>query len=327
MPILDKNLLIERVQDRLNEFVPANMAKKILDEMMGAMTDFEVTALPSGEDRDSMDLIGLFIDAKKAEGKSSKTIERYEYILRKFQQAVAIPLKDVTVYHLRQYLMTEKDRGISPGTIDGKRSIFSSFFTWLHSEGLISKNPTANLAPVKTPKEIRKPFSPVEIEKLKNSTTNTRDAALIFFLLATGCRVSEVCSVDRTDIDFRAQKLVVTGKGSKQRTVYMDDVTCMRIQQYLRTRKDFSPALFAGQGTDRMTADGIRRALNEIAKRAGVENVHPHRFRRTLATSLIDHGMPVQEVAAILGHDKLDTTMGYVYINQRNVESSYRRYA
>lgn len=327
MPILDKNLLVERIEEKLNDFIPANTVKKILEQINGELAAFDVASLPQGTDQDGEDLIKLFVDAKKVEGKSPKTIERYEYILRGLQTALGIPLKDVTVYHLRQFLMSEKERGISLGTIDGKRSIYSSFFSWLHSEGLIAKNPTANLAPIKQPKEIRKPFTAVEIEKLRGNAKSTRDAALIDFFLATGCRVSEVCSVDRTDIDFRQQKLIVNGKGSKQRTVYLDDVTVMKLQKYLRTRTDFSPALFIGKGSDRLTEDGIRRALNEIAKKAGVENVHPHRFRRTLATNLIDHGMSIQEVAAILGHDKLDTTMTYVYIDQRNVESAYRRYA
>lgn len=327
MPILDKNLLVDRIEDRLNDFIPANTVKKILEQINGELAAFDVAALPQGEDQDGEDMIALFIDAKKVEGKSAKTIERYEYILRGFQKAVGVPLKDVTVYHIRQFLMAEKERGIAPGTIDGKRSIYSSFYGWLHSEGLIRKNPTANLAPIKQPKEIKHPFTAVEIKKLRDNATNPRDAALIEFLLATGCRVSEVCSVNRTDIDFRQQKLIVNGKGAKQRTVYLDDVTCVVIRDYLKTRKDFNPALFTGKGTDRLTADGIRRALNTIAEKAGVANVHPHRFRRTLATNLIDHGMSIQEVAAILGHDKLDTTMTYVFINQRNVESSYRRFA
>lgn len=192
---------------------------------------------------------------------------------------------------------------------------------------MMTSRPTANLAPIKQPKEIKHPFTAVEIKQLRDNATNPRDAALIEFLLATGCRVSEVCSVNRTDIDFRQQKLIVNGKGSKQRTVYLDDVTCVVIRDYLKTRTDFNPALFTGKGTDRLTAGGIRRALNTIAERAGVANVHPHRFRRTLATNLIDHGMSIQEVASILGHDKLDTTMTYVFINQRNVEAAYRRYA
>lgn len=327
MPILDKNLLVERIEEKLNDFIPANTVRRILEEINVEMAGFEVTALPQGQDQDGEDLIGLFLDAKKVEGKSPNTIERYEYILRSLQKALGIPIKDVTVYHLRSFLMSEKDRGISPGTIEGKRSVYSTFFGWLHEEGLIRKNPASNLATVKQPKEIKHPFSAVEIKKLKDAATNPRESALIEFFLATGCRVSEVCSVNRSDIDFKRQSLIVTGKGAKQRTVYLDDVTCMVLQNYLKTRKDFSPALFVGQGTDRMAADGLRRVLNKIAKRAGVENVHPHRFRRTLATNLIDHGMSIQEVAAILGHDKLDTTMRYVFINQRNVESAYRRYA
>ena len=327
MPILDKKLLLEEIEKRLNDFVPTNMAKRILAEADDAMQSFDVITIREGNDKDGEDLIKLFLEAKECEGRSKGTLSQYKKILGKMQKAIGVPIKSVTVYHLRSFLMAEKERGLTPGTIENIRSTCSSFFGWLHAEGIIERNPTSNLAPTKQPKEIRMPFTAVEVEKLRDSVETLRDAALIDFLLATGCRVSEVCSIDRNDIDFHSLRLKVTGKGSKQRTVYLDDVTAMRLTKYLKSRNDFSPALFDGRGTQRMTPSGVRKTLTAIAKRAGVENVHPHRFRRTLATNLIDHGMSVQEVATILGHDKLDTTMGYVFINQRNVENSYRRFA
>lgn len=326
MPVIDKNLLLEEIQRRLNDYVPANTVTQIIKDASEAMEKFDVISAPDG-DRDGDDLIKLYLDAKECEGRAQSTLRLYKYTLTHLQAAVGVPLRKVTVYHLRGYLMSEKERGVSPATLATMRSTFASFFSWLHAEGLIERNPTSNLATIKQPKEQRKPFSAVEIEKLRDSVTNLRDAALLEFLLSTGCRVSEVCSVDREDLDLRTMKLTVTGKGSKQRTVYIDEVTAMRVQKYLKQRTDFSPALFVGRGTDRLTPGGIRKILTEIADRAGVENCHPHRFRRTLATNLIDHGMSIQEVATVLGHDKLDTTMTYIFINQRSVESAYRRFA
>jgi site-specific recombinase XerD len=149
---------------------------------------------------------------------------------------------------------------------------------------------------------------------------------MISFLLSTGCRISEVCGLNRESVDLKNLECTVLGKGDKERTVFFDDVTAMLLNRYFSERKDNSPALFAGKGTDRMTPGGVRAKLKTIAQRAHVENVHPHRFRRTLATTLIDRGMDIQEVAALLGHEKLDTTLKYVYINKVNVKNAYKKY-
>ena len=167
----------------------------------------------------------------------------------------------------------------------------------------------------------------MDIERLKAACHTLRDKALVCFLLSTGCRISEVTSLNREDVDLRTMRCKVLGKGAKERIVYFDMVATMHLRAYLETRNDDHPALFVGKGTERLKPGGVRLMLNETAKRAGVEHVHPHRFRRTLATNLIAHGMPIQEVARILGHDKLDTTMGYVYLDDRDIQSSYRKYS
>ena len=327
MSVVDKNQLLSDIEERLNAFIPANTVKEIISQTREAFAGYDIIALPGGPDDEGRDLIRLFLDAKESEGKSEKTIARYKYILERLQKDTGVPLAKMTVYHLRSYLMSEKDRGISPGTLEGNRSVYSAFYGWLRADGLIDKDPTANLAPVKRAKEVRKPFTDVEVMRLMEKAKSPRDAALISFLLATGCRVGEVCGINRSDVNLHEMRMTVVGKGNKERIVYFDEVTAMWIERYLKTRRDFSPALFAGRQTDRMTPGGVRAALNKIAEEAGVGNVQPHRFRRTRATNLIDHGMPIQEVAAVLGHDKLDTTMKYVYVNQRNVENSYRKYA
>jgi site-specific recombinase XerD len=223
--------------------------------------------------------------------------------------------------------MDLKKEGACDTTIGGYRDIIHNYFGWLYQEGLVPKNPSANLGNVKAPKTSRRPFSHTEIERLKEACTTTRDKAILLFLLSSGCRVSEACALNRNDINLQAGEAVVFGKGAKERTVYINEIASMILRRYLDERTDSSPALFVGKGTERMTPGGIRAALKTLEERSGVSNVHPHRFRRTLATNLIDRGMSIQEVAAILGHERLDTTMKYVYISQGNVKNSYNHYS
>lgn len=329
MSILDKKLLLSDIEKRLNAYVPADTVRQILADAGEILTHYEVTATdPDDGGRDeSKQLVRMYLDAKEIEGRAKSTLKRCEYILNRLIEAVNVPLDRVTVYHLRQYIMAEKARGISMNTIKGDVSVYSGFYDWLHREGLITIDPTANIGQIKATVEKEVPFSSEEIQLIKESCTNDLQLAVVHFLLATGCRVSEVCSVNRSDVDYRNLKLSVTGKGNKTRTVYIDDVTALMLKRYLETRDDVDPALFYSKRKCRFTPDGIRLMLKVLEERSHVPNVHPHRFRHTLATNLIDRGMSIQEVAAILGHAKLDTTMVYVSVNQRNAENSYRRYA
>ena len=329
MPLLDKKLYLADLEARLNDFVPANDVRRIIEQAADTLMAYDLTTLPSdgGTPDESDNLVKLFLDAKGVEGRSKSTIEHYRYVLGRLKESMDVPFSKMTVHHLRSWLMEEKDRGVSLRTLEGNRYVLTSFFGWAWKEELIAKNPTNNLAKIKQQKVIRKPYSSVELEKLKESAKSTRDLAIIAFLLSTGCRISEVCALNVLDINFRSRCVKVLGKGNKERVVYLDDVCVMYLERYFRERSDDREALFLGKGTDRMTPQGVRAMLKRIESRSGVENVHPHRFRRTLATNLINHGMPIQEVAAVLGHDKIDTTMKYVYIDQTNVENAYRKYA
>lgn len=329
MGVLDKKLFLADLQTRLDAFVPANDAKKIIEQAADALTSYEMTTVARDgiADDDSESMIKLFLDAKTVEGRSAETIKQYRYVLHGLMRGAGVPLSKVTVHHLRSYMMKEKDRGVSLRTLESNRYVFTSFFGWLWREELIAKDPTVNLKPIKHMKVIRKPYTSVEIEQMKEAAKTTRDKAIIAVLLSTGCRISEVCQLDTIDIDFQSRAVTVLGKGSKQRRVYLDDVAIMYLRRYFRERTDSSEALFVGKGSSRLTPDGVRYVLKQISQATGIENVHPHRFRRTLATNLISHGMPIQEVAAILGHDKVDTTMQYVYLDQSAVEHAYRKYA
>ena len=273
------------------------------------------------------DLLDAYLSALAVEGKSPKTTERYRYIIGRMRQAVKTPTRSITVYHLRKYLSDEKARGISDRTLESTRQVFSAYFNWLQREGLIQSNPTANLGAIKYAKKIKDTYSEVDAEKLKFLCKTVRDRAIVLFLASTGCRISEVTQLNRDDLDLNALECTVLGKGNKERTVYMSPVAGMMVREYLATRKDDNPALFIGKRRERLTPHGVRAMLTELQNRSGVEHVHPHKFRRTLATNLIRHGMPIQEVAQILGHDKLDTTMQYVVLDKTQVANSYRKYA
>lgn len=327
MSVLDKRQLIEDLSGRLGSIVTVDQLEKIRTEAEIVLERFDVVSREdAGEDAE--DLIRMFLDAKASEGMSRKTIERYRYLLKRLQENMKVPMGRVTVHHLRRYITSEMERGIKPSTMEGARSCWSSFFGWCAREELIKKNPCANLSTIKTPKEIRLPYSSQELARLNDAVIKSpRNAALISFLSSTGCRVSEVCGTNIEDVDFRTKSVRVLGKGAKERTAYIDDVCEMRIKSYLGDRSDTEPALFVNRYGERLNPGGVRTILNGIGEAAHVDNVHPHRFRRTLATQLIDRGMGIQEVAAILGHAKIDTTMTYIYIDHRKVEADYRRYA
>ena len=313
--------VIGNIANRLSTVLTAHD----LPLVMSVIQD-EMSAPPAEYDGQT-DMLDAFISAKSIEGRSAKTLERYRYILTKALQFMKVDERRTTVHHLRSFLMAERKRGVSDSTLEGYRSIFSSYFNWLQRESLIDKNPCVNLGPIRYQKVVRLPYSDVEIERLKEACDDVRDKALICFLLSTGCRISEVVSLNKQDIDLQNLQCTVNGKGNKQRIVYIDNVTRMNLRRYEISRGDASQALFAGKGSDRMTPGGIRKMLKTVGRAAGVDNVHPHRFRRTLATNLINRGMPIQEVAKVLGHDKLDTTMRYVYLDDRNVQVAYRKYS
>ena len=212
-------------------------------------------------------------------------------------------------------------------TFQRSRQVFSAYFNWLQREGLITRNPCANLGVIKYMKKEKDVYSDADIEKMKFGCRTIRDRAIIAFLRATGCRISEMCGLNREDVDLNNLECTVLGKGNKERTVYLDQVAGMVLRNYLDQRKDSLPALFVGKGSERLKPAAVRKMLVQLGEASNVEHVHPHKFRRTTATNLIRHGMPIQEVAAILGHDKIDTTMQYVVLDKTDIKAAYRRYA
>ena len=328
MSIEAKQLLLHDLEKKIGSILTVDNTEEVMKLLSEQLSNYELEKNQSeGEDIESRELLEAYISAKKIEGRSDKTLERYQYVIEKMMKKIDVPLRKISVFHIRRYLADEKERGLSDRTLEGIREVLSAYFGWLQKEGLIASNPIVNLGAIKYQKLKRIPYSSVDIEKLKESCTNDRDKAIISFLLSTGCRISEVCALNRTDIDFENKECKVLGKGNKERIVFLDDVTAMLLKRYVENRNDEHEALFIGKGSTRLTPGGVRYMLHRVSDRAGVENTHPHRFRRTLATNLIDHGMPIQEVATLLGHDKIDTTMTYVYIDEKNVKNSFRKYA
>lgn len=326
MAIEAKITLLRNLEKQLSAQITAADMSKVLSALADQLNGFSVEQSDeTGTQQD--DLLEAYMSAMRIQGRSEKTLERYQYIIDRMREVVKVSTREITVYHLRQYLASEKERGISDRTLEGTRQVFSAYFNWLQREDLIEQNPTANLGAIKCQKKIKVTYTEVDIERLKFGCANLRDRAIIAFLMSTGCRISEMTQLDRTDIDLVNLECTVLGKGNKERTVYLDPVTGMLIKDYLDTRKDLIPALFIGRGSSRLTPGGVRYMMSRLQERANVEHVHPHKFRRTLATNLIRHGMPIQEVAAILGHDKLDTTMQYVVLDKTDVKNAYNKYA
>lgn len=326
-----RETIIRSVVSALQERVPEEVINTVQDVLVLELNQYEVqercTAIEVS-DSSAEGLLKRFVATKRIEGIADSTLRRYADENLKLIRFIRKPLYQVTTYDLRFYLSHRRQQGkVSNRTLDGMRRCFSSFFSWLSAEGLIGRNPCTALAQIKYRKQVKKPYSATDMEKLREACESIRDLALLDFLYCTGCRVSEVSRLDIMDIDFEQRECVVLGKGNKERTVYLSEVAAMHLQEYLSTRMDTEEALFVGKGSKRLTKNGIEARLKQIGKAAGVDNVHPHRYRRTLATNLLDRGMNIQDVAQILGHADLKTTQVYCFISQENVRAAYRKYA
>ena len=325
MAIDAKISFINQIETGLATEVTLDAMNRVMRIVADTLEGYEMRETFETEDRED-DLFNSFISALRVQGRSEKTIERYKFVITRLLDAVKLPIRRITVYHIRAYITAEKERGIADSTLEGLRQVFSSFFGWLHREGLIERNPVSNIGTIKCPKKQKGVFTDDEIHRLMMNCTTGRNRAIIAFLRSTGCRISELTELNRNAIDLNAGECIVRGKGDKERVVFLDDVAKMYLRQYLSTRRDFLEPLFIGYRMERLQPGGIRIMFNEVAERAGVEHVHPQKFRRTLATNLARRGMPIQEIAAILGHDKIETTMEYIVMQKDDIKQAHRRY-
>ena len=266
---------------------------------------------------------------RRLSGMSEETLKNYKLTVTMFLSTVNKPIKEYKADDIFNYLeLYKKIRNVKLSRLKNMQSALSSFFSWLHKKNYIEGNPVAQLDSIKLPKKIKIGFSDEERELLKLACNNTRDTALIEFLYSTGVRVSEAVRLNREDVNFTNRDLIVFGKGSKERITYINPAAAFWLQKYLNERDDDNPALFVSLYSphERLTKKGVEDLLHRIGKRAGVSNVHPHRFRRTCATNALNRGMPLEQVAQLLGHEKLDTTKIYCTVNQENVKASHAKY-
>lgn len=262
------------------------------------------------------------------EGKSKGTIEGYRYRLNHMVNFLQIHFKDIGPYDIRYYLADLKMKGYADRTLESVRNYISAFYTWMMHEEIITKNPCVQIKPIKYNNEIKESFSELDIEKIRTNCRNVRERAMVELLLSSGIRVAELCNMNIDDLDFHSYSVhVKQGKGNKDRITYMSPVAAYYINEYLKSREDTDIALFiTSRKKSRLNPGGVRYILKEIEARAEITNVHPHRFRRTFATTLSNRGMAIQVIQHLMGHDSIDTTMVYVNMNENNIRSEYFRY-
>ena len=273
--------------------------------------------------------IDYFVTAKKIEGCSENTLQYYESSIKAMLTSIGKPVPQITTDDLIKYLSEyQTQRNSSKVTIDNIRRILSSYFSWLEDEDRIIKSPVRRIHKVKAAKVIKDTYSDEMMELMRDNCTTDRDLAIIDMLASTGMRVGEMVALNREDINFVERECIVFGKGSKERMVYFDARTKMHLQKYLETRKDSNPALFVTlrAPNERLQIGGLETMLRQLGRRLNIPKVHPHKFRRTLATIAIDKGMPVEQVQHLLGHQKIDTTMHYAMVKQYNVKQSHRKF-
>lgn len=280
-------------------------------------------------DEIEIDYVEMFLAAKKIEGRSEKSLKYYQSTIEKMIEKIGKTVKHITTDDLRGYLSGyQKENDSSKVTIDNIRRILSSFFGWLEDEDYILKSPVRRIHKVKTGKSIKETYTDEQLELMRDSCEESRDLAMIDLLASTGMRVGEMVLLDRADINFEERECVVFGKGDKERIVYFDARTKMHLQNYLETRTDDNKALFVSLSVPhkRLKIGGVEVRLRKIGKALGIEKVHPHKFRRTLATMAIDKGMPIEQLQQLLGHQRIDTTLQYAMVKQSNVKIAHRKY-
>ena len=273
--------------------------------------------------------LNLFLATKKLKNCADSTIEQYNRALRLMITTLNKPLADITTNDLRYYMAVYQDqRKVSMGYLDTLRLYFSSFFGWLHNEGLISSNPANRLDKIKVPEKIMEPFTATELETVRDHCKTLRDRALVEVMYSTACRVGEICSINKDDVNFRDNEIIVYGqKGKRERKVYLTDNAAYYLKKYLLSREDNNEALFVGirKPHKRITKDGVESMLRKIGEETNI-HVHPHKFRRTMLTEQGRRGMPLQEIQTYAGHKKPETTMRYITVSEESVRNSFNRY-
>lgn len=323
-----KEELITEIEQQMLKNLDNSQMQQLHKVLKDCFRGYEVVAATEKQE-EKIDYIELFLSAKRIEGRSDKTLAYYRSTVERMVGKIGKAVNRITTEDLRTYLVEyQKEHGSSKVTIDNIRRILSTFFGWLEDEDYIVKSPVRRIHSVKTGKTIKETYTDEELELMRDSCTEDRDLAIIDMLASTGMRIGEMVLLNRDDVDFAERECKVLGKGDKERIVYFDARTKMHLQNYLNGRNDNDPALFVSLNAphSRMTIGGIEARLREIGNRLGIRKVHPHKFRRTLATIAIDKGMPIEQLQHLLGHQRIDTTLQYAMVKESNVKLAHRKY-
>lgn len=331
-----KEEIIRNIANKMASVLTIEQLQKLESELAKALYQYDVTlaehSLSTEINKDQQAIQGFFV-AKKIEGLSDNSLRYYTTILKQFFSVVTVPLERIEANSIRYYLAVRMDKGISKVSLDNELRVLKSFFNWLTAEDYINKSPVIGIKPIKKEKRIKKPFSEVELEKIRRAANDNksefakkRDTAIVEFLYSTGARVSELVNTNKQDISN--DECLVFGKGSKERTVFLNAKCKLALTEYLNVRKDNNPALFVtGKSPyNRLEKSGVETLIRNLGKQAQVEDCHPHRFRRTMATTALNRGMPLEEISQLLGHEDLKTTTIYARSEKENVKSSHRKY-
>lgn len=326
---MEKEEFLSKLLDMLKPFIWKKDVKAVKDTITKCFEGVEVRQIDDGNPITNEDALKLFVDAKRIEGCSERSIGYYNTTLKALFKSITKNYLVIETEDLRKYLSNySQNSKASKITVDNVRRVISTFFSWLESENYIMKSPTRRIHKIKVGKVVKETYSDEMIELIRQNVSSHRDLTIIDFLISTGVRVGELVKLNITDLNLEAKECVVVGKGNKQRKVYFDARTKIEIQQYLSSRNDDSKALFVSLSKpfNRLQISGVETLLKKIGKKVGLGRVHPHKFRRTLATKAIDKGMPIEQVQKMLGHAKIDTTLEYAMVDENNVKNSHKKY-
>ena len=325
-----KQQIISKILQQLLPHLDNAQMKQLQRTLENTLLDCEIIARIEKKDtEDNPKLIETFVSAKRVEGCSEKTLKYYCTTIEMMVASIGKGIRHIQTEDLRSYLTEYQSKNQSSRvTIDNIRRILSSFFSWLEDEDYILKSPVRRIHKVKTETNIKKTYTDEDLEKMRDSCTELRDLAMIDMLASTGMRIGEMVLLNKADINFNERECVVFGKGDKERIVYFDARTKIHLQNYIDSRTDDNPAVFVTLRSphERIKIGGIEFRLREIGKQLDIPKVHPHKFRRTLATMAIDKGMPIEQLQQLLGHKRIDTTLQYAMVKQSNVKLAHKKY-
>lgn len=315
---------IVTILNEMAEYLNVSQMKKLQEVILKVFAE----NAPQKTDLSNFEYLKLFLDAKKIEGCSERTIDYYRKTVEHLISTVSTPVRKITTEEMREYLANyQKINNCSNVTVDNIRRNISSFFSWLEEEDYILKSPMKRIHKIKTKTVVKSVISDETIEKLRDHCDEIRDLAMIDLLYSTGMRVGELVRLNRDDINLENRECIVYGKGDKERRVYFDAKAKVHLREYLSRRSDTNPALFVTLNSPhkRLKISGVEIRIRALGRSVSLERIHPHKFRRTMATRAIDKGMPIEQVQKILGHSQIDTTMQYAMVNQTNVKNSHQK--